>query len=48
MIYLTLAFAAIWVLVTGYVFFMSRRQSSLEQEMAILTEIVDSTNPPAS
>jgi CcmD family protein len=40
MIYLTLAFVAVWLLVTLYVFFMSRRQSSLEQEMGTLEEMV--------
>ncbi|MFN2200372.1 MAG: CcmD family protein [Caldilineaceae bacterium] len=40
MIYLTLAFVAVWLLVTLYVFFMSRKQSSLEQEMGTLEEMV--------
>ena len=44
MIYLTLAFTAVWLLVTGYVFFMSRKQNSLELEMNTLEEMVaDST-----
>ena len=40
MIYLTMAFIAVWVLVTLYVFFMSRRQNSLEQEMKTVEELV--------
>ena len=40
MIYLAMAFIAVWVLVTLYVVFMSRKQNSLEQEMKTLEELV--------
>ncbi len=40
MMYLALAFTAVWLLVAGYVFFMSRKQNSLELEMNTLEELV--------
>ena len=48
MVYLAMAFMAVWLLVGGYVFFMSRKQNSLEVEMNTLEEMVtESTNPQA-
>ena len=44
MVYLAMAFVAVWVLVTGYVFFMSRRQNSLDQEMGMLEELVSESS----
>lgn len=40
MFYLVAAFIAVWVLVTGYVLFMSNRQRQLAQEIEILRELV--------
>jgi CcmD family protein len=40
MIYLALAFMAVWVLATLYLFYMSRKQNSLELEMKTLEEMV--------
>ena len=40
MTYLALAFIAVWVLVTLYVFYMSRKQNSLDLEMKTLEEMV--------
>lgn len=41
MIYLSVALSALWILVTGYVFFMSRRQRSLELELQVVEEMVN-------
>lgn len=41
MTFLTLAFVSVWVLVTAYIIFLSHRQSSLEQEMRTLEEMID-------
>ena len=38
MVYLTLAFVALWLLVTGYLVFMSRTQNSLEKDVRLLEE----------
>ena len=40
MFFLVAAFIAVWVLVTGYVLYMSNRQRQLEQEIEILQELV--------
>jgi CcmD family protein len=40
MFYLAVAFIAVWVLVTGYVLYMSNRQRQLEQELEILQELL--------
>lgn len=45
MVYLAMAFIAVWLLVAGYVFFMSRKQNSLEIEMNTLEELVAETLP---
>ncbi|MCC6166458.1 MAG: CcmD family protein [Caldilineaceae bacterium] len=41
MFYLAAAFILMWVAVTGYVFFMSRRQRALEEELQTLEEMID-------
>lgn len=46
MIYLTLAFIAVWLLVTLYVFFLSRKQNNLELEMNTLQELVAESSGP--
>lgn len=40
MFFLVAAFIAVWVLVTGYVLYMSNRQRQLEQEIEILQELM--------
>ncbi len=40
MVYLAAAFIGIWVLVTGYVFFISQRQRQLTQELETLEEMM--------
>lgn len=40
MFYLVAAFIVLWVLVTGYVLYMSNRQRQLEQELEILQELM--------
>ena len=40
MLYLAVAFIIVWVLVTGYVLYISNRQRQLEQELEILQELV--------
>jgi CcmD family protein len=40
MFYLFMAYAVVWLFVTLYVFYLSRRQNSLEQEMMTLEEMV--------
>ena len=44
MFYLFMAFAAVWLMVTLYVFYMSRKQNGLEQEMATLEEMVSESS----
>jgi CcmD family protein len=41
MTFLAAAFIGVWVLVTGYVVFMSQRQRQLEQEMETLEELLN-------
>ncbi len=41
MVYLAVAFALLWLLVTLYVLFMFSRQRGLEQEIRMLEEIVE-------
>lgn len=41
MIYLALAFISVWALVTFYLVYMSRKQTSLELEMKTLEELVE-------
>lgn len=43
MFFLTMAFIAVWLLVGGYVFFMGRKQNSLELDMNTLEEMVAET-----
>lgn len=40
MVYLVAAFLVLWLLVTGYVLFMSMRQRRLEQEISVLEEMM--------
>lgn len=40
MFYLAAAFIAVWVAVTLYVIFVSRRQAALEEELAAIEEMV--------
>jgi CcmD family protein len=40
MFYLAAAFIAVWVVVTAYVLYMSNRQRQLEEEVAILQELL--------
>jgi CcmD family protein len=40
MIYLAAAFIGVWVLVTGYVLFISQRQRQLEGELQTLEELL--------
>jgi CcmD family protein len=40
MVYLAAAFIGIWVLVTGYVIFVSQRQRQLTQELETLEEML--------
>ncbi|MBV7338739.1 CcmD family protein [Chloroflexi bacterium TSY] len=40
MVYLVAAFLVLWLLVTGYVLFMSMRQRQLEQEISVLEEMI--------
>ena len=42
MFYLAAAFIAVWVAVTLYVVFMSRRQRDLEEELGAIEELVAS------
>ena len=44
MFFLVAAFIAVWVLVTGYVLYMSNRQRQLEQEIEILQELMKEKN----
>ncbi len=45
MVFLTLAFVAVWALVTGYLVFMSRTQNSLEKDVRLLEEaMAESSN----
>ncbi len=41
MVYLAVALTAVWALVAVYVFYMSRRQRSLELELQVVEEMVD-------
>jgi CcmD family protein len=43
MIYLAMAFISVWALVTLYLFYMSRKQTSLALEMKTLEEMVTET-----
>lgn len=38
--YLAAAFIGVWIIVTGYVVYLSQRQRQLEQEMQTLEELV--------
>jgi CcmD family protein len=40
MTFLAAAFIGVWVLVTGYLVFISQRQRQLEQEMETLEELL--------
>ena len=40
MVYLAAAFIGVWVLVTGYLFFISQRQRQLAQELETLEEML--------
>ena len=40
MVYLAAAFIGVWLLVTGYVFYMSNRQRALETDMRTLEELI--------
>lgn len=40
MFFLAAAFIAVWVAVTGYVFFMNSRQRQLEQELETIEELI--------
>jgi CcmD family protein len=44
MTFLAAAFIGVWVLVTGYLIFMSQRQRQLEQEMRTLEELLAERN----
>lgn len=44
MVYLAAAFIGVWIIVTGYVVFLSQRQRQLEQEMETLEELVGERN----
>ncbi len=41
MFFLAAAFIFVWVVVTGYLLFMSRRQRALEEELQTLQELMD-------
>ncbi len=41
MVYLAAAFIIMWVTVTAYVLFMSRRQRALEDELQTLQELLN-------
>ena len=43
MFYLAAAFIAVWVAVTLYVIYVSRRQRALEEELAAIEEMVGSS-----
>lgn len=42
MFYLAAAFIAVWVVVTLYVLYMSRRQRALEEDLAAVEELMAS------
>jgi CcmD family protein len=47
MIYLVLGMVIFWTATFGFVWSISRRQSKLEQEVAVLQEVVNKSAPVA-
>ncbi len=45
MFFLAAAFIAVWVMVTAYVIYMSRRQRALEQELKTIEELIAEQRP---
>jgi CcmD family protein len=45
MAYLAGAFAVAWILVFGFVFTLVQRQGKLEQDIAVLRELVEGRQP---
>ena len=45
--FLAAAFMGIWALVLAYVIYLGQRQSSLEQELRALEDVMNERNPSA-